>query len=220
MFDATTFALFLTAAAAIAFAPGPGMLFVLARTTAEGHAVGLFSAIGTTVGGLVHVAAGAIGVSALIVASAEAFVVVKLAGAAYLVWLGIKTIRSAAAPEARVGASTEIVRTPEHASRRQLHAAFRDGVWVEALNPKTAFFFLAFLPQFIDPTSGSVWLQFVVLGAISVALNTLADVCVVVGAGRVRQAFTDRPALRKRLQQASGGVLVSLGVSIAATGRT
>ncbi|MEM1307254.1 MAG: LysE family translocator, partial [Pseudomonadota bacterium] len=109
---------------------------------------------------------------------------------------------------------------PGHASRRQLHAAFRDGVWVEALNPKTALFFLAFLPQFIDPAAGSVWLQFVVLGAVSVALNTLGDVCVVAGAGWIRQAFVDRPALRTRLQQASGSVLVSLGVSIAATGRT
>ena len=134
-----SFLLFLAAASIIAVSPGPGIFYVAARTLADGRGVGLASSLGTGVGGLVHVAAGAVGVSALILASAEAFTILKLAGALYLVWLGIKTAR-----EARL----DIVAAARGAS---VGRAFRDGIFVEALNPKTAAFFLAFLPQFVDP---------------------------------------------------------------------
>ncbi|MDB5490058.1 MAG: RhtB family transporter [Reyranella sp.] len=172
--DLANLALFGAAALAIALSPGPGMLYVAARTLAGGRAEGLASSFGTGLGGLVHVAAGAIGVSALVMASAEAFTVLKIAGALYLVWIGIKTMRDARLPfEVRVtttGAAT----------------AFREGIVVEALNPKTAAFFLAFLPQFVDPSAGPVWLQFLLLGLISVALNTAVDVVVAMLASRAR----------------------------------
>src|SRR6478752_5837457 len=152
---------------------GPGILYVAARTIAGGRGEGLASSLGTAIGGLVHVLAGAVGVSALVMASAEAFTLLKLAGALYLVWLGWKTMREARTP------------LPPDAPSVGNRRAFRDGILVEALNPKTAAFFLAFLPQFVDP-SGTVWLQFAALGLISVTLNTAVDVAVVLAASRAR----------------------------------
>jgi len=164
--DSGSLLLFLAAALVIAVTPGPGIFYVAARTLSGGRAEGLASILGTALGGMVHVIAGAAGVSALVMASAEAFTLLKLAGAAYLLWLGISTWRGAAdLPEAGPA--------PQLGSRK----ALRDGVAVEALNPKTAAFFLAFLPQFVDP-SGSVAAQFLLLGLISVCLNSLADLVV------------------------------------------
>ena len=148
-----TFLLFLTAASLIALSPGPGIFYVAARTLAGGRSEGLASSLGTAVGGLFHVAAGAAGVSALMMASAEAFTALKIAGALYLVWLGIKAVR-----EARLD-------MPVAAAGVGAGRAFREGIVVEALNPKTAAFFLAFLPQFVDPSAGTVWLQFLGLGS-------------------------------------------------------
>jgi threonine/homoserine/homoserine lactone efflux protein len=190
-----SFLLFLAAASIIAVSPGPGIFYVAARTLADGRGVGLASSLGTGIGGLVHVAAGAIGVSALILASAEAFTVLKLAGAVYLVWLGIKTAR-----EARL----DIVAAPRSAS---VGRAFRDGIFVEALNPKTAAFFLAFLPQFVDPALG-------VLGLISVFLNTAVDVVVVFLAARARSAALARPSLLARLRTGAGIAIAALGIGL------
>jgi threonine/homoserine/homoserine lactone efflux protein len=201
-----TFLLFLAAAAIIALSPGPGILYVAARTIAGGRGEGLASSLGTAIGGLVHVLAGAIGVSALVMASAEAFTLLKLAGALYLVWLGLKTTR-----EASTLRSSD---TPSVGNRR----AFRDGILVEALNPKTAAFFLAFLPQFVDP-AGAVWLQFAALGLISVALNTAVDIAVVVAASRARSFVLDRPVLVQRLRLGAGMVIAGLGLSLLLTRR-
>jgi threonine/homoserine/homoserine lactone efflux protein len=197
-----TFLLFLAAACVIALSPGPGIFYVAARTLADGRGAGLASSLGTGLGGLVHVAAGAIGVSALIVASAEAFAALKIVGAIYLIWLGIKTAREA---NIAVDATTR----GESAAR-----AFRDGIVVEALNPKTAAFFLAFLPQFVDPAAGPVWLQFLGLGLVSVTLNTAVDVIVVVTAARARSMARARPALLRRLRTGAGAVLAGLGLSL------
>jgi len=200
--DPATLALFFVTALAIAVSPGPGILYVAARTLAGGRGEGLASSFGTGLGGLVHVTAGAIGVSALVMASAEAFTMLKLAGALYLVWLGIKAIREARQPfEARP------VRTG--AAR-----AFREGIVVEALNPKTAAFFLAFLPQFVDPAAGPIWLQFAVLGLISVALNTAVDVVVAMLASRARSIAMDRPAMLRRLRTAAGSLIAALGLAL------
>jgi threonine/homoserine/homoserine lactone efflux protein len=197
-----TFLLFLAAASIIALSPGPGIFYVAARTLAGGRGEGLASSLGTAIGGLFHVAAGAIGISALVMASAEAFTMLKLAGALYLVWLGIKTVREARldmpTAEARVGT----VR------------AFRDGIVVEALNPKTAAFFLAFLPQFVDPSAGSAWLQFLGLGLVSVTLNTAVDVAVVVAAARARSIALGRPTLLRRLRTGAGAVIACLGLGL------
>ena len=197
-----SFLLFLAAAALIAVSPGPGIFYVAARTLADGRSVGLASSLGTGLGGLVHVAAGAIGVSALILASAEAFTVLKLAGALYLVWLGIKTAREARVDIAAAARGAGIGR------------AFRDGIFVEALNPKTAAFFLAFLPQFVDPHLGTVWLQFFVLGLLSVFLNTAVDVVVVFMAARARSAALARPSLLVRLRTGAGVAIAALGLGL------
>jgi threonine/homoserine/homoserine lactone efflux protein len=200
--DPATLALFFVTALAIAVSPGPGILYVAARTLAGGRGEGLASSFGTGLGGLVHVTAGAIGVSALVMASAEAFTILKLAGALYLVWLGIKAIREARQPfEAR-----PVTTGPAR--------AFREGIVVEALNPKTAAFFLAFLPQFVDPAAGPIWLQFVVLGLISVALNTAVDVVVAMLATRARSIAMGRPTMLRRLRTAAGGLIAALGLAL------
>ena len=202
MFDIASFALFLAAALIVAVTPGPGIFYVAARTLAGGRGEGLASSVGTGLGGLVHVVAGAAGVSAIVMASAEAFTVLKFAGALYLVWLGIKTIR-----EARVALPNAVAAT---GSRR----AFREGIVVEALNPKTAAFFLAFTPQFVDP-DGSVALQFAVLGLISVTLNTLADIGVAFMASSARTALARRPRVIRRIREGSGLVICGLGATLA-----
>jgi threonine/homoserine/homoserine lactone efflux protein len=201
MIEPNSFLIFLAAALLIAVTPGPGLFYVAARTLAGGRSEGLASSLGTGLGGLVHVLAGAVGVSALVMASAEAFTALKLLGAVYLVWLGIKTIR-----EARL-------EPPQGVRATGSARAFRDGVLVEALNPKTAAFFLAFIPQFIDPAQ-MVATQFVVLGLISVALNTAADLVVAYGCARARRNLGGRVGLIRRIREGSGLVMCGLGVSL------
>lgn len=204
MLDLPNLLLFLATAIVIAVTPGPGIFYVAARTLAGGRSEGLASSFGTGLGGSVHVIAGAIGVSALVMASAEAFTALKLAGAAYLIWLGIKMIRHARLPLA-----------PERIETTGARRAFKEGILVEAFNPKTAAFFLAFLPQFVSPEQGSVALQFAVLGIISVTLNTLADVVVVFLANSVRGGLARRPKILQRLREGSGLVICGLGASLA-----
>jgi threonine/homoserine/homoserine lactone efflux protein len=133
--------------------------------------------------------------------------VLKLAGALYLIWLGIKAIR-----EARQA-------LPERINQIGTKRAFREGILVETLNPKTAAFFLAFIPQFLDPSAGHPALQFMALGLISVALNTLADVVVVMMASKARSSLARKPYLLQRLRQGSGLFIAGLGVSLALTRR-
>ncbi len=199
----TEFAFFVAAALVVALTPGPGIFYVAARTIAGGRAEGLASTFGTGLGGLVHVLAGALGVSALVLASAEAFALLKFAGAVYLVWLGIKTVR-----EAGVAAEGPVAATG--AGR-----ALREGIVVEALNPKTAAFFLAFLPQFVDPAAGGVAAQFALLGCISVLLNTAVDAVVVFGAVRARETLAARPTILRRVRVASGIAICGLGAALA-----
>jgi threonine/homoserine/homoserine lactone efflux protein len=197
------FSLFLLAAIIIAAVPGPGIFYVTARTLSGGRRAGIASTFGTASGGLVHVVAGGVGVSAIILASAQLFTGLKLAGALYLIWLGIKTFREAGHVPA------------ERPSAAGAARAFREGVVVEALNPKTAAFFLAFIPQFLDPAAAHPALQFVALGLISVALNTFADVVVVVLASAARAHLVSRPRYVRRLRQGSGLFMAGLGLSLA-----
>ena len=197
------FSLFLLAAVLIAIVPGPGIFYVTARTLAGGRRAGVTSTFGTAVGGLVHVVAGGFGVSAIILASAQLFTALKLAGALYLIWLGIRTFREAGKLP------------PQQISAGAAERAFREGVAVEALNPKTAAFFLAFIPQFLDPVAGHPAWQFMTLGLISVALNTFADGIVVVLASAVRAHLVRRPISVRRLQQGSGLFMAGLGISLA-----
>ena len=207
--DITQFSLYIAAALLLAITPGPGIFYVAARSLAGGRAEGIASSFGTALGGLVHVVAGALGVSAIVLASAGLFTALKLLGAAYLVWLGLRTImdaRRSRGPDVAGGVSA-----PAMGTRR----AFREGVVVEALNPKTAAFFLAFIPQFLDPGAGAVALPFILLGCISVALNTLADIVVAIGASRLREGTATRPGLIKRLREISGASMIALGAGLA-----
>lgn len=197
-------ALYVAAALLLAVTPGPGLFYVAARTLAGGRAEGVASSFGTGLGGMAHVLAGSVGISAILLASAELFTAVKLLGALYLVWLGVRTIQLAG----RDGA-------PEATAAIGARRAFREGVLVEALNPKTAAFFLAFIPQFLDPAAGNVAVQFVVLGSVSVAFNTLADIGVAFAASGIREGAAARPRLIRRLRQGAGGAMVALGVGLA-----
>lgn len=207
--DPTQFTLYVAAAFLLAVTPGPGIFYVAARTLAGGRAEGIASSFGTGVGGLAHVVSGSFGVSAVVLASAELFTVLKLVGAAYLVWLGYRTFRSARRDPSAVLQGG--LAAPPLGPRR----AFREGVLVEALNPKTAAFFLAFVPQFVDPGQGHVALQFILLGFVSVALNTLADIVVAFAASGIRAGATARPSLIRRLREASGAAMIALGLGLA-----
>ena len=205
--DAAHLTAFAVAAVTIALIPGPGMLYVLARSLGGGRDAGLRSSYGTGLGGLVHVVAAAAGLSAIIAASATAFSVVKYLGAAYLVWLGIAALRSRHGSPALPAAA-----------QRAAPDAFRQGVATEVLNPKTALFFLTFLPQFCQPEHGPLAVQVVILGIVSVTLNTLVDVVVASGAGRISDQLRARPELWRRQRTATGGILIGLGVYAAAAG--
>jgi threonine/homoserine/homoserine lactone efflux protein len=202
MLDAHRFLLFFAAALVLAITPGPGIFYVLARSLAGGRREGVHSSFGTFVGGLFHVFAAALGISAILAASAVAFHTVKYAGAAYLVWLGIRMIRTR-------NAELTVETLPPS------QGAFRQGIFTEALNPKTALFFLSFIPQFITPERGHVFLQFVVLGAISVILNTTADLVVVLLAAPLERKLKNNARFRRRQRVASGLGMITLGAYVA-----
>ncbi len=199
---------FLWAAIILALLPGPGMLYVLARSLGGGTRVGLRSTLGTAIGGLGHVTAATIGLSALLLTSAVAFEAVKLAGAVYLIFLGLRTLLSLR----RTGA--EPVLNTQQAAR----GALRQGVITELLNPKTALFFVAFLPQFVEPHRGPVAVQIAVLGAAVIALNSCSDIAVAATAGPLGRLLQRRPHLLRRQRAASGCALIALGGYAAATG--
>lgn len=197
------------AALVVTVTPGPGIFYVAVRPLADGLAEGVASSFGTGSGGMVHVLAGSLGVSSIVLASTELFTGLKLIGAAYLVWIGIRTIQSARRePVAALDGETV-------APMMGPHRTFREGVLVEALNPTTAVFFLAFVPQFVDPTGGQVALQFMVLGFVSIAFNTLADIAVAFLASGIRQGAAARPTLIRRLREGSGVAMIALGVGLA-----
>jgi len=202
MFDTHRFLLFFVAALLLAVTPGPGIFYVLARSLAGGRREGILSSFGTFVGGLFHVLAAALGVSAILAASAVAFHTVKYAGAAYLVWLGIRMIRTR---------NAEMIVSSSQPSQR----AFRQGILTEVLNPKTALFFLSFIPQFIAPERSHVFLQFVVLGALSVLLNTAADLLVVVLAAPLERKLKSSARFRRGQRTASGLGMITLGAYVA-----
>jgi threonine/homoserine/homoserine lactone efflux protein len=207
--DATHLVAFAVGAATIALIPGPGVLYVLARTLGGGRDEGLRSTAGTGLGGLVHVIATAAGLSAIVAASATAFNVVRYVGAAYLIWLGSRALfnHNGGGPLPDGGETAAATSN-----------ALRQGVLTEALNPKTALFFLTFLPQFCQPENGPVAVQLVVLGTVSVVLNTLVDVAVALAAGAISERLRQRPALWRRQQAARGGVLIGLGAYAAVAG--
>jgi threonine/homoserine/homoserine lactone efflux protein len=206
---ASTIALFLLAATALAVVPGPAVAYIVTQSIDQGRRAGIVSALGVASGGLVHVAAATVGLSALIASSATAFTVVKLVGAVYLIVVGIRRILSgdAEGPESR-------------ALRLPLRRVYRQGVIVNVLNPKTALFFLAFLPQFVDPDRGAVWPQVALLGVVFVSVAVLSDLTYALVsdaiAGRIRRTGTGA-RVRRWL---TGGVFVALGITAAAARRS
>jgi threonine/homoserine/homoserine lactone efflux protein len=204
--SASSFALFCLASIALAIVPGPAVTYIVTQSIDKGRRAGLASALGVASGGLVHVAAATIGLSALIASSATAFTTVKLVGALYLIAVGTRRVFSRED-------DSEVEAQP--ASNRQLYT---QGVVVNVLNPKTALFFLAFLPQFVDSHHGSVAVQVAVLGivfaTIALASDTLYAVLADLLAGRIRRSGTGARIRR----YVTGGIFIALGAS-AATAR-
>jgi threonine/homoserine/homoserine lactone efflux protein len=210
--DASTFLLFAAASLAFLAIPGPSVFYIVTRSLAQGRRAGITSMMGVQVGGLVHVAAAAVGVSALIASSAEAFTVVKYAGAAYLIFLGVRKLLAGA------GAGADDDADPEPRGQAPLNRLFWHGVVVNVLNPKTALFFLAFLPQFIDPADGPVAPQMLVLGTMLVGLGVMSDGTYALVAARAGRRLRRAASARRLLDRLSGGVFVGLGLVAALAG--
>jgi threonine/homoserine/homoserine lactone efflux protein len=198
-----SFVAFLVAAAALAVTPGPGIAYVVARTVAGGRSEGLASCIGTGIGGLLHVLATAVGLSLLVAQSAVAFTVVKTLGVAYLVYLGVRML-----------SREEQARAAEAVAPRGARRALFEGIAVEALNIKTALFFLAFLPQFATP-SAPLAPQLMLMGGICVTLNTLVDVVAVLAAHRLLGSQAARAARARMMTRVSGVTMLGLGAFLA-----
>jgi threonine/homoserine/homoserine lactone efflux protein len=198
--SAGTLALFSLAALALIVVPGPAVLYIVAQSIDGGRTAGLLSALGVAVGGLVHATAAAIGLSALLLSSATAFTVVKLAGAAYLIGLGLYTLL------VRKEDAAEAVRR-----ERRLRRSFVQGVVVNVLNPKTALFFIAFLPQFVDRDAGSVAAQLLVLGLVFVGLAVVSDSVWALAAGTAASRLRASPRFLVVRRYISGSVFVGLG---------
>lgn len=194
---------FLIAALLLAVTPGPSITYVVARTVAGGRSEGLASCIGTGIGGLLHVLAAALGLSLLVAESALAFGLLKYLGAAYLVYLGVRLLLRRDAAFVLPGVKAQ------GAAR-----ALREGILVEALNVKTALFFLAFLPQFVTPAM-PLAPQLVLLGSVCVVLNTLADVAAVFAAQKLLSSGPARAARARLLTRASGVTMMGLGAFLA-----
>ncbi|HEY8557370.1 MAG TPA: LysE family translocator [Actinomycetes bacterium] len=209
--EGSTLVLFAVAAVTLLVIPGPAVLYIVTRSVDQGRAAGLASVCGVHVGTLVHVAAAALGLSALLVSSATAYHAVRWLGAAYLIWLGVRRLLAREEDAAGTG------RGP--GSRRVgLRRVVAQGVVVNVLNPKTALFFLAFLPQFVDVSRGSVPFQVVVFGVAFILLGLVSDgtyaLLASTGAGWLRR----RPGVARTSRLVSGGVLISLGVTTALAG--
>jgi threonine/homoserine/homoserine lactone efflux protein len=223
MFDSTRFLLFLTAAVLLAVAPGPGMLYVLARSLAGGKREGVLSALGTFMGGMVHVFAAALGISIILAKSAAAFATVKYVGAAYLCFLGVRMILDARKDDVRNNDAHAIdaaeqdtdKKTDASMAIRRRRNPLWQGVATEVLNPKTALFFLSFIPQFVDRTGGHVFLQFIALGSLSVTLNTIADLSVVALAGPLGEKIRSSATFRRRQRTVTGAIMIGLGTYLA-----
>jgi len=200
--DPSRLAVFALASFLLAVVPGPAVLYIVAQAVDQGRRAGLASALGIATGGLVHVAAAVVGLSSLLASSATAFEAVKLVGAAYLVYLGVRRLLTKAVPV-----------TVER-ERRPLRELYRRGVVVNVLNPKTALFFLAFLPQFVNTDAGYVWAQIGALGLVFVTIALISDSTYALAAGTAGDALRG-PAFQNVQRWVSGSVFVGLGVAAA-----
>jgi threonine/homoserine/homoserine lactone efflux protein len=211
--DASTFALFVAAALALLLVPGPAVIYVVARSVEGGRLRGLVSVLGVELGTLLHVVFAAAGLSAIVVSSAAAFSVVKWLGAAYLVWLGLRQILG------RDGGDEEPALSGGGENRLRI---FSQSVLVQVLNPKVALFFLAFLPQFVDPSRGAAWTQVVVLGATLATLGLFTDGLYALLGGTAGEWIRKQRAgagLRRARRYVTGGVYIALGAVAAISGK-
>src|SRR5215470_7239227 len=199
--------LFVTGAAILLAIPGPVVMYVVSRSIGQGRSAGLVSVMGTVVGTLCHVAAATLGLSAVLASSALAFQFVKYLGAAYLIYLGIKTLRSG-----------DQQMLAEAGNETSLPRIFGQGFLVNLLNPKTALFFLAFLPQFVDPALGHVTLQILQLGVLFALMGWCSDSIYAVIAGTVAERIRGSLRLRRIQRNVSGGGLIALGLASAFSG--
>jgi threonine/homoserine/homoserine lactone efflux protein len=212
LFDMQTLLSFLAAAVVLVILPGPGTAWIVAQAFAGGVRRGLLAGLGLEVATLLHALAAGLGLSALLATSALAYEVVKYLGAAYLIWLGIKAWRGgeqAASPDASVSDAP----APEASGR----SVFLRSVLTGVLNPKVALFFLAFLPQFVHPERGWVWLQFIVLGALLAVVGFCNDVVLSLAVGRFRRRIAGGGG--RWLQRATGGLFIGLGLRLATQSR-
>ncbi len=207
MFDWSTIWLFLAAAAVLVIVPGPNILYIVTRSVHQGRSAGLVSALGVETGTLIHVAAAALGLSAILASSATAFMVVKYAGAAYLINVGVRTLLS------RDHAGPVSAPAPMRLTR-----VYWQGLVVNVLNPKTALFFLAFLPQFVDPARGSVATQTLILGCLLALLGLTNDVVYALAAGSAGAWLKGSGRFRAIERWVSGTVYVGLGLTTAFAG--
>jgi threonine/homoserine/homoserine lactone efflux protein len=205
--DWSTLLVFALASLALVAIPGPNVIYIATRSLGQGRRVGVASALGVETGALVHIAAATAGLSALIRSSPLAFDVVKYMGAAYLVGLGIRALVRGKALD------LEGETTPE-----PLHRAYAQGIFVNILNPKVALFFVAFLPQFVDPARGTVALQILVLGLVFLAIAVVLDLGWALAAGTLGAWLRARPRVADRQRFLTGGVYLALGASAALTG--
>jgi threonine/homoserine/homoserine lactone efflux protein len=205
--DWPTLSLFITAALILVFTPGPNTLYIITRSVHQGRIAGIVSSLGIQVGTLCHIAAAAFGVSALLLSSALAFNIVKYLGAAYLIYLGIKTFLM-----------REKMEATEKVEETRLSRAFFQGIFVHLLNPKSALFFFAFLPQFIDVKRGSMVGQILFLGAIMIVLGTLSDSTYALLAGSIGNVLRGNRRFLRANRYFSGTVYIGLGTMTAMTG--
>ncbi|NUW30025.1 LysE family translocator [Nonomuraea sp. SMC257] len=206
--DIATLAVFCAATLALLLVPGPAVLFIVTRSVSQGRSAGLVSVLGVHAGSLVHVAAAALGISALLAASATAFTVVKYAGVAYLVWLGLRKLLHRKPGEE----DEDALAIPRHSRRRM----FWEGFVVNVLNPKTAIFFLAFLPQFTDRHAGPIGPQILLLGALWIALGLLSDGAYALASSALAGRIRGSARARRRLDVGTG--VVYLGLAAVLTG--
>lgn len=197
---------FFVTTAIFAFVPGPAMLYSAARTMAGGRSAGLMAVLGIHIGSYVHIVAAAAGLSALFHAVPVAYTLVKLVGAIYLIWLGISLFRTRNARSEHL----------PHGTAKSARKAFIESILVEVLNPKTAIFFMAFLPQFVDSAAGlPVWMQFAILGAMVNAIFTFSDVVSVLLAALIVTRLKQSSTAQRWVQRAGGTILVGLGAHLA-----
>lgn len=212
LIDPLSYATFVAASAALILVPGPAQALVLANTLTGGRRAGALTAVGLNVGTLIHAAAAALGLSALLATSALAFALVKYAGAAYLIYLGIQALRAKAGPQPPTQSATIAAPTSNK-------AALTQSILAGTLNPKVALFFLAFLPQFVDPARGSVVAQMLILGATMAVMDTLYELALVSVLYRMRDRLVGNQRFMAWQSRISGVILIGLGLRLAAQER-